>query len=101
MAFAAATGELDRFRDRRDYDLWRVTIQGGTRFEEWWARIKAAPSIGEAARVALRAPLVNTDHMAALLGRPPTRPEIVREFAARPARGIVEQMERLRRGQRR
>lgn len=98
VAFAAATGELDRFRDRRDYDLWRVTTRGGTRFEEWWARVKAAPSIGAAARVALRAPLVNTDHMATMLGRPPTRPEVVREFVARPARGIVEQMGKLRRG---
>ncbi len=91
VAFAAATGDLERYRGARGYDLWRVTTQGGTRFEEWLARVKAAPTVGEALRLALRAPLVNTDHLAVMLGRPPTRMDVVREFFARPLRGVREQ----------
>ena len=91
VAFAAATGDLERYRGARGYDLWRVTTQGGTRFEEWLARVKAAPTPGEALRLALRAPLVNTDHLAVTLGHPPTRMDVVREFFARPIRGLREQ----------
>lgn len=91
VAFAAGIGELARFRRRREYDLWRVASQGGTRIEEWAARIKAAPTVRERVRIALRAPMVNRDHLTVRLGRRPTRPEVVREFFARPARGVVEE----------
>lgn len=91
VAFAAATGELERYRGAREYDLWRIESQGGTRIAKWRARIKAAPTVRGKARLALRAPLVNTDHVAVILGRPPTRREVVREFFARPARGLREE----------
>lgn len=91
VAFAAGIGELERFRGAREYDLWRIESQGGTRIAKWRARIKAAPTVGEKARLALRAPLVNTDHVAVMLGRPPTRLEVLREFFARPARGVREE----------
>lgn len=96
VAFAAATGDLERFRDHRGYDLWRVVSQGGTRIEEWRARVKAAPSRREALRLVLRAPLVNVEHLGNRLGRPPTRREVVEEFFARPARGVVEQSRAFR-----
>jgi hypothetical protein len=96
VAFAAGTGDLDRFRDDRNYDLWRVTSEGGTRFEEWRARIKAAPSWTAAVRLVVRAPMVNRDHLAAMLGRPPTRGDMIREFFARPVRGLTEQWLKLR-----
>ena len=65
---------------QRDYRLWKVVSQGGSRSEEWWARVRAAPNLGAALQVAARAPLVNVDHLAHRLGRRPTRREIVVEF---------------------
>lgn len=97
VAFAAAVGGLERYRGERDYRLWKVASTGGTRSEEWWARVRAAPSLVEALRVVAHAPLVNVGHLAHRLGRDPTRLEIVVEFFARPARAVGE----WRRGARR
>ena len=41
VAFAAAVGDLDRYRGEPDYRLWKVVSEGGARSEEWWARIRA------------------------------------------------------------
>lgn len=96
VAFAAGTGRLEQFRGARDYDLWRVVSRGGTRVEEWVARVRAAPTPTAAARVALRAVLVNTEHLGHRLGREPTRIEVAREFFARPLRGAREELARRR-----
>lgn len=90
VAFAAATGDLDRHRSDREYRLWKVVSEGGSRAAEWRARIAAAPSFGTGVRVALRATLVNVDHLAHRLGRPPTRGEIAFEFVRRPFFAVVE-----------
>ena len=90
VAFAAATGDLDRFRGERQYDLWRIMSQGGSRTAEWMARIKAAPTAREALRLALIAPIVNTDHLTVILGRPPSPSEIAREFVRRLRKGAGE-----------
>lgn len=92
VGFAAATGGLERYRDRRDYLLWKVASQGGTRFEEWLGRVRAAETPLAGLRLALRAPLVNVEHMTEVMGRRPTRREIVAEFFRRPAAGFVEQI---------
>ncbi|WES63874.1 hypothetical protein P0L94_15570 [Microbacter sp. GSS18] len=89
-AFAAAIGELDRHREKRDYLLWKAVSSDGTRAQEWWGRVRAAPTPRAAVSVLLRAPRVNIEHLAHELGRAPTAAEIVREFFARPARGIRE-----------
>ncbi len=68
--------------------MWKVVGEGGSRSEEWWARIRAAPTFADAARLVARAPLVNVEHLAILLGRRPTRREIAAEFLARPARAL-------------
>lgn len=91
VAFAAAVGGLERFRGRRDYLLWKTVSRGGTRFEEWWARAWAAGDLRQFLRTLGRAPFVNVPHLALLLGRHPTRTEIVREFFDRPIRGLREQ----------
>jgi len=96
VAFAAATGDLERFRGAPDYDLWRIARDGGTRLEEWVARIKAAPRWRARLHVAMRAPLVNTDHLAVRLGHAPSRTETLREFVARPLRGLAEEARALR-----
>jgi hypothetical protein len=90
VAFAAATGGLDRYRHERDYRLWKIVSEGGSRSAEWRARVRAAPDLRSALRVAARAPKVNVDHLAHRLGRAPTRGEIVAEFFRRPARALRE-----------
>jgi hypothetical protein len=97
VAFSAATGELDRYRGERDYRLWKVISHGGSRSEEWWARVRASPNVAAALRVIARAPLVNVDHLAHHLGRHPTRSEIVAEFFSRPVRALRETGLALRR----
>lgn len=97
LALAAALGNLDDYKTARGYRLWRAVSRGGTRFEEWRGRIEAASGLGERMRLMTRAVLVNVPHLAAVLGRQPTSVEIVREFFARPLRGIREQVARLRR----
>lgn len=97
LGLAAALGRLDAWADDPRYGLWRVASQGGTRLDEWRARVRAAPTRREAVRVVLRAPLVNVQHLAAVWGRRPTRWEVVREFFARPARGLREEWRRRRR----
>jgi len=102
LAFAAAVGGLESHQGEREYRLWKVVSAGGSRSEEWWARVRAAPTLGDALRLVARAPLVNVDHLAARLGRRPTRLEVVAEFFVRPARAVGEAWVGLqRRGARR
>ncbi|WP_425438593.1 nucleotidyltransferase family protein [Raineyella antarctica] len=91
MALAAAVGELAMFRGQRGYELWRVVSTGGTRAEEWWARFLAAGSLAERMAVLWRAIIVNSEHLAVVLGHPPTKPQIIREFFARPMRAALEE----------
>jgi len=97
VAFAAATGGLERYVNARDYRLWKVVSEGGSRSEEWWARIRAAPNVWAGLRIAARAPLVNVDHLAHRLGRTPTRRDIVLEFLRRPVSAIREVARVMRR----
>jgi hypothetical protein len=100
VGFAAAMGELAAYRDRPDYELWRVASQGGTRLEEWRARIKAAPTRRAAWTLVLRAPLVNVEHLTMVLWRRPSRREILSEFFARPGRAIRDELRTRRRRRR-
>lgn len=90
VAFAAASGDLDSYRRSPDYALWKVITQGGARSTEWWARIRAARTVGEALRIIGRAPLVNVESLEHRLGRRPTRRDIAAEFVARPVRAVRE-----------
>ncbi|WP_308467506.1 nucleotidyltransferase family protein [Rathayibacter soli] len=88
VAFAAATGDLEHWRSARTYPLWKVITSGGSRAAEWRARVRAAPNFFEAARIVARAPAVNVEHLTHVLGRRPTRTEIVREFFGRPVTAL-------------
>lgn len=90
VAFGAAVGDMDGFRDRREFRLWRAVSQSGTRTEEWLGRILAANGTAARLKLILRVPLVNVEHLAVLLGRQPTRDEIVQEFFSRGRRGAGE-----------
>lgn len=97
VGLAAATGTLGDWVSHPDYQLWRVLSEGGTRIDEWRARVKAAPSVSAKARLVLRAPLVNVEHLTIVRGSRPSRREIVVEFFARPVRGLREEWARRRR----
>ncbi|AXH96879.1 2-nitropropane dioxygenase [Ornithinimicrobium avium] len=90
VAHAAALGELDRVRDRREHDLWRAITTGSGRVEEWRARVKAQPTLVGKVATALRAPLVNTEHLANTRGHDPSPVEVAVEFVDRGRRGLLE-----------
>lgn len=96
LGFDAAFGRLDAHRHEREYLLWRVASQGGTRVAEWRARIRAAPGLGAKLRLIGQAPLVNVEHLTNLWGRPPARREIAREFFARPVRVMRQEWQHWR-----
>ncbi len=96
VGWAALTGELDKFASDPAYRLWVVASRGGSRTQEWRARIALAPTLGEKAKVAARALLVNTDHLAIVLGRRPTRAEVIQEFVGRFRLGFLELTHRAR-----
>ncbi len=94
VGWAAAHGTLEAHRDAPDYALWKVTVDGGTRTQEWWARVQAAPTRRDKVALVLRAPLVNVDHLANVRGHRPTAREIMVEFFDRPRRGLAEEWQR-------
>lgn len=98
VAFAAATGRLDEYRDHPSYRLWRAVSQGGSRSEEWVGRVLAARNPRDRARLIARLPLVNIEHLEIRLGRPPTPLDVVAEFFARPARAVREWLNSRRTG---
>ncbi|MFD1054511.1 nucleotidyltransferase family protein [Terrabacter terrigena] len=97
LGFSVVTGTLDDHRDDPAYDLWRVAARGGTRLDEWRARLRAADGSRAKLSVALRSVLVNVEHLTIVRGRPVTRREVAVEFFRRPARGLGEQVARARR----
>ena len=96
VGLAAATGTLDDWADAPEHDLWHVLSAGGTRVDEWRARIKATPRVRAKARLVLRVALVNVEHLTMVRGTKPSPAAVVVEFFARPARGAREELRRLR-----
>lgn len=90
VALAAAIGDLEEYRGSREYTLWRAITEGGSRGAEWWGRIRAASSLGEALALVARAPRVNMDRLRHDLGHEPSRAEVFREFAHRQSRAVRE-----------
>ncbi|GAB3630748.1 hypothetical protein GCM10027421_01010 [Microbacterium shaanxiense] len=83
VAFGAGLGDLERYRHRREYLLWKTVSQGGGKLAEWWGRIKAAPTFGDALRTAARAPRVNRAVLAHELGREPDSRDMFFAFLRR------------------
>lgn len=90
VAFDAAVGRLEQHRGEREYWMWKVTTEGGSRSAEWLARVCAEPTLRGKAGLVARVPLVNTEVLGHQLGRPPTRREVAREFVHRAVRGARE-----------
>ena len=91
VAFAAATGGLERYRRRAGLPAVEDRLRGRGRARPSGGRACARrPTCARQLRIAARAPLVNVDHLAHRLGRAPTRGEIVAEFFRRPAQALRE-----------
>ena len=76
VALAAGIGELELHRDAPTYALWHHFVHGGSRFDEWRARLAAAPDARAKVELITSAFRVNRDHLRMELGRPPTRQEL-------------------------
>ncbi|MFK0728283.1 nucleotidyltransferase family protein [Rothia sp. BD8] len=90
LALATALGELESFRGHRDYLLWKVISQGGSRLQEWEARFRAARSLGDRLRLLRSMVHVNRDHLAMRLGHEPSEQELRAEAARRRRRALRE-----------
>lgn len=97
VALAAGIGELELHRDHPTYKLWRHFADGGSRSDEWRARMAAATGLRAKARLATAALRVNRDHLGMELGRPPTREEVRERQRLRLRRAVDELGKRVRR----
>lgn len=86
LALAAATGELEDFKDERSYRLWRYFSRGhGSRIEEWTGRYQAATGLREKSAVLRGFMAVNHDLLAFELGHEPNRADYLQAYAHRLA----------------
>lgn len=100
VPLAAATGELSRFRGRREYWLWNLLSQPGARHSMvaiWAARVWAEPDPVSAARSAFRLLMPKPQRLTLVVGRPPTKREIANAYWQRVRFGCRE-LARLVRG---
>lgn len=97
VAFAAAAGGLENFRDRPEYLLWKVNSSpDAARTTEWWARIRAASGARQKVSLAARSLLVNRDHLRTVSDHEPSRADVVREFMRRARLAAREITDRWR-----
>lgn len=80
VAFAAATGTLDDYRDRPEYHLWKALRGGATRVELLRARIRSAPTLPGKITILAGAALPNRDHLRMSLGREPAASDYARDI---------------------
>ncbi len=97
VALAAGIGELALHRDHPTYALWRHFAEGGSRLDEWRARLAAAPSTRAKAGLVTAAMRVNRDHLRMELGRPPTRAEVRARQRQRLRKAAAELSTRVKR----
>jgi len=97
VALAAGIGELERHRNDPTYALWHYFLHGGSRMDEWRARLAAAPTARAKVALLTSALRVNRDHLRMELGRPPTRQEVRERQVLRLRRAGRELSARVRR----
>lgn len=83
VAYAAALGQLDRFRAHPDYLLWKSVSEDVSELTRWKARFTRAQGFKEKTRLLVNILLVNKDHLAMELGRVPSKKEIRDKFFSR------------------
>lgn len=77
VALAAGTGELDAYRHRREYRLWKSLSSGSSRSGLWLGWVQAQPSRRRRAEVGLRLIFPRTGRMGSTLGHSPSPWEYV------------------------
>jgi hypothetical protein len=97
VALAAGIGELELHRGDPTYLLWRHVTRGGSRFDEWRARLAAATTLQAKAELLTAAMRVNRDHLRMELGHAPTRSDIRARQRLRLRRAAGELGSRMRR----
>jgi hypothetical protein len=97
VALAAGIGELELHRKDPTYLLWRHFVHGGSRWQEWRARLSAARGPRAKAGLLTSAMRVNRDHLRLELGRPATRREVRARQVLRLRRAAREIYDRVRR----
>jgi hypothetical protein len=95
VALAAGIGELELHRGAPTYLLWRHFVEGGSRFDEWRARLAAAPTVRAKASLLTAAMRVNRDHLRMELGRPPTREDVRARQRVRVRKAASELSKRM------
>jgi hypothetical protein len=98
VALAAGIGELELHRGAPTYALWHHFVHGGSRFDEWRARLAAAPDARTKLHLLTSALRVNRDHLRMELGRAPTRRDVRVRQARRIRRVLAEIPRRTGRG---
>ncbi len=83
VALAAAIGRFDEVPVTGEGALWAWFAHGGSRLEEWQARLRAAPTWRARASILRRAFRVNEYYLAQRLGHDPSRAEVRREAVRR------------------
>ena len=90
VALAGATGRLDEYANRPEYDLWRLLGQRDVDvFALWAAFVKAAPTPADRIRAILYAVRVKAERVDAILQRPATMREVMRAQSRRLTQGIA------------
>ena len=90
VALAAGIGELELHRGAPTYALWNHFLHGGSRLDEWRARLAAAPDARGKVELITSAFRVNRDHLRMELGRQPTRQEVRARQVRRVRRAFGE-----------
>lgn len=83
VALAAATGDLDSFREDPDYLLWAFSSRGGSRISGWWARIRSARGVSGKVRVIAHIVEPNLEHLELRLGHRPSAGEVWADYRSR------------------
>lgn len=97
VALAAGIGELELHRGAPTYALWHYFVNGGSRFDEWRARLAAAPDARARFELLSAVLRVNRDHLRMELGHPPSRREVRTRQVQRLRRAITEAVARAER----
>lgn len=98
VALAAGIGELELHRGAPTYALWYQFVHGGSRLDEWRARLAAASGVRAKTELVTSALRVNRDHLRMELGHAPTRQELRARQVRRLRRAIGELSRRVGRG---
>lgn len=83
IAYAAALGHLEQFKEHPDYLLWKSISEDTPDYLQWKARFAHAQGLHQKFKVALSILLVNKDHLAMELGHAPSKSEVREKFFSR------------------